>query len=123
MLAKYLSSSIGRPFDWATDNCALWVASGILLCTGYDPAADLRGRYLRKFDWLQLIKAHGGLANLIRPRMVDDRLRPLDGDGAVIARLDGAQMCGFRVSGRLVVRTEGGLKITDDPEIVEGWSW
>lgn len=123
MFGPYVAATAAQPFDLACANCALWVAGAVDWSIGFDPAADLRGRGFRWFDWLQEIKRAGGLVNLITPRMVHPALRPLDGDGVAVACVAGRQMCGLVMGGRLVLRGQAGLVVADEFTILKGWSW
>lgn len=121
MFGDFVARTLSEPFRWGQTDCALWCGAAVLAATGYDPAADLRGTYASRFECYQIVKRAGGLVNLIAPRM--DRFAPLSGDGVAVARLDGVQICGLIMGGRLVVRKVSGLYVADDFAVVRGWSW
>ena len=44
-LSAFLEARRARIFAWGSNDCALFVADGVLAMTGQDLAADFRGRY------------------------------------------------------------------------------
>lgn len=125
-LAAYLARGMGQGFDWR-EPCALWAAGAVRAVTGYDPAADLRGRALSSNDWTNMIKAGGGLLAVVAPRMAHPALRPVPAfglcEGVAVARLDGRRLCGVVVRGRLAVLGQTGLRFADDFETLGAWTW
>lgn len=122
MLSAFVSSSLAERFAWGQNDCALWCASGVLACTGYDPAADLRGTYGSWFECRQVLMRAGGLERLIAPRMA--RFEPLSGDGAAIVKVGPQRFCALVVAGRAMARSEdGSLRVMDDFDMIRGWSW
>ncbi len=125
-VSVHIGASVARPYDWGQDNCALWVASGVAMATGVDPAADLRGRCASRFLTLRMVAQAGGLLRFVRGRMVHPALRPMQPgqDGAAVIRVPvGGDMCAFILGGRAVARSDGGVMIFDRFEILEGWTW
>ncbi len=43
LLAEYLENP--HPFQWGTNDCVLFAAEWVRLCTGIDHAAGVRGKY------------------------------------------------------------------------------
>lgn len=122
MLPQFIASSLADPFVWGQNDCALWCASGVLACTGYDPASDLRGTYKSWFECRQVLMRAGGLEALITPRMA--QFEPLNGDGAAIVRVGRQKLCALIVGGRAAARVaEGGVRMLDNFEMLRGWSW
>lgn len=68
-LREYLAECSRRPFQWGTFDCCTFAADWIFTNTGWDPMADLRGRYSSEFGALRLIREAGGLENLLSARM------------------------------------------------------
>lgn len=122
-LAEFVAQTRDDPFVWGQNDCALWCASAVARGTGYDPAADLRGRYASWWGHRQIVQAAGGLLALITPRMEGHGLRPLEGDGVAVLRVDRRLICAVLLEGRAVLRMGQGLRVTDEFEIVRGWSW
>lgn len=123
MLSDYVAQTRTDPFEWGRNDCALWCASAVQYGTGFDPAADLRGAYSSWFECRQIVQRAGGLVSLIAPRMAWPALRPLDGDGVAVLRVDGRQMCGLIIDRRAVLRLERGLRLVDEFQVLRGWSW
>lgn len=125
-VGAHIGASVARPYDWGQDNCALWVASGIAMATGFDPAANLRGRCASRFLTLRMVAQAGGLLRFVQGRMVDPVLRPMAAgqDGAAVIRVRGsAEMCAFILGGRAVARSANGVRIYDQYDILAGWTW
>ncbi|WP_147127819.1 DUF6950 family protein [Shimia ponticola] len=122
MLADFIAKTRSDPFEWGSNDCALWCASAVEHETGFDPAINLRGTYASRFACRQMIMAAGGLVALIVPRMVHPMIGDLDGDGVAVLHLDGQTLCGLIVDGRAVVKGQRGLRIADDFSILRGWS-
>lgn len=121
MLANFIENTRSERFKWGKNDCALWCASAVDACTGYDPAGDLRGTYDSWFGCRRAIMQAGGLEALIAPRMA--RFAPLDGDGVAIVRVCQQQLCALIVAGRAVAKTESGILMRDNFDLVRGWSW
>ncbi len=64
-LDDFLSASRARRWSWGETNCALWVADWVLLVTGTDPAASLRGRAHSADEWKVLLDHEGGFVQII----------------------------------------------------------
>ena len=126
MLSDFIAQTRTAPFRWGQNDCALWCASAVQHCTGFDPAADLRGRYDSWMGCRRIVMQAGGLVGLVTPRMVHPCLRPLsqgDRDGVAVLRLERQSLCGLIVAGRAVVKTATGLRIADEFTVLRGWSW
>lgn len=122
-LSDFVAETRDVPFAWGRNDCALWCASAVAQGTGYDPAADLRGRYSTWWGHRQIVQAAGGLLALIAPRMEGHGLFPLEGDGVAVLRVENRLICGVMLEGRAVLRMGQGLRVTDEFEILRGWSW
>ncbi|QRF66387.1 DUF6950 family protein [Ponticoccus alexandrii] len=122
-LRAFTARTALEPFAFGRSDCALWCADAVQACVGFDPAADFRGTYS---DWQgcrALVMRAGGLLNLIAPRMIDPRLRPLGRDGVAVLRAEARTLCGVILDGDALVKTDTGLRRIEAPQIVAGWSW
>lgn len=122
-IPEFLRATAAAPFAWGRNDCALWAGALVLARTGFDPAADLRGRYDSAFGCRRLVMAAGGLDALIRPRMT----RFAEGetqDGVCLARWGGQSICGILSGGRLVLKTPRGHHMPAPGAflILRGWS-
>lgn len=52
-------------FAWGTHDCCMFAADAVLVQTGSDPAAGLRGGYETAEQAFALVEAHGGLESLV----------------------------------------------------------
>ncbi|WP_288959605.1 hypothetical protein [uncultured Sulfitobacter sp.] len=122
MLADFIEKTRSDPFEWGRNDCALWCASAVAHETGMDPAADLRGTYASRFECRALIIEAGSLLALVEPLMTQCSMADLNGDGVAVMRLDRKAICGLIIDRRAIVKLDSGLRITDDFEILRGWS-
>ena len=60
LLQEFLLRAQYKPFSYGSHDCCLFVADAINVMTGFDPAAEFRGRYHSRFGALRQIFAHGG---------------------------------------------------------------
>lgn len=58
-LNAYISESRRRPFELGTFDCGLFAADAVLAVTGFDQAADLRGKYTTYSGALKALKSLG----------------------------------------------------------------
>lgn len=64
-LAAYIDCKRNEPFAWGVNDCCLFGADWIQLCTGLDPAATLRGTYDSALSGVRVLENHGGLIGTI----------------------------------------------------------
>ena len=68
-LAAYIDRKRNEPFAWGVNDCCLFGADWIQLCTGLDPAATLRGTYDSALSGVRVLENHGGLIGTIETHM------------------------------------------------------
>jgi len=73
-LDALLFTRLQTPFNWGTNDCALFAADAVRDTTGEDLAANLRG-YTTARQALRIISAHGGL-QAIATRALGEPLPP-----------------------------------------------
>jgi hypothetical protein len=87
-LPQFLADGAAQPFVWGQCDCCLWPASWILLQTGVDPAAALRGSYSTRAGAYRLIMRAGGLQPLARSLAatagLPETTDPLPGDVGLV---------------------------------------
>jgi hypothetical protein len=69
LLAQFIEQRREQPFAWGSNDCCLFGADWIQLCTGLDPAAVLRGTYDSALSGMRVLKNHGGLIGTIQTHM------------------------------------------------------
>jgi hypothetical protein len=57
---QYLLDTAKTPFQWGSNDCALFAANGIKAITGVDIADDFRGKYSNEAEAFALIKTMTG---------------------------------------------------------------
>jgi hypothetical protein len=65
LLVDFIEERRDRPFSWGSNDCCLFASDWIRLCTGIDPAADLRGRYHSALSAARVMRSHGGVAGIV----------------------------------------------------------
>lgn len=68
-LANYIDLKRDEAFAWGVNDCCLFGANWIQLCTGLDPAATLRGTYDSALSGVRVLEKHGGLIGTIQTHM------------------------------------------------------
>ena len=76
-LAAYIERKRNEPFAWGVNDCCLFGADWIQLCTGLDPAATLRGTYDRALSGVRVLEKHGGLIGTIETHMEPLGFKPI----------------------------------------------
>lgn len=66
LLAGFIEERRWMPFEWAKNDCCLFASDWVQLCTGVDPAADLRGKYSTALGAARILKEMGGVRGIIR---------------------------------------------------------
>jgi hypothetical protein len=87
-LDLFLADARQRHWDWASVNCALWVADWVECATGIDPAHDWRGRGNDADDWKAALDDAGGFMPIIGEAMdagFDRTQSPQRGDVGIIS--------------------------------------
>lgn len=64
LLTCFVEERRGVPFAWGGQDCCLFAADWVLLCTGEDPAAAYRGTYSSLLGAMRHIKAAGGVRQM-----------------------------------------------------------
>ena len=60
-LSALVCERLHTPFKWGAHDCCLFSADAVLLQTGEDPAAEIRGTYTDERGAVNLMRAMGGL--------------------------------------------------------------
>jgi hypothetical protein len=76
-LAAYIDRRRNEPFSWGMNDCCLFGADWIQLCTGLDPAATLRGTYDSALSGVRVLENHGGLIGTIQAHMEPLGFKPI----------------------------------------------
>jgi hypothetical protein len=94
-LAQHQRIGMTAPFVLGKLDCSLWVANWVQKQTGVDLAADWRGQYSTRAEYLRLLNAKGGLVRVAAralERVGAERIDPAaarPGDIGVIVTEDG----------------------------------
>lgn len=68
-LAALVAARMHQPFAYGQQDCSLFAADCVLITTGADPAADLRGTYSTETEAALIVKNGGGLAAIAAARL------------------------------------------------------
>ena len=66
LLASFIEERRAAPFAWGLNDCCLFASDWVELCTGVDPAAELRGKYSTALGAARILKQHGGVRGIMR---------------------------------------------------------
>jgi hypothetical protein len=64
-LTRFLREHARRPFQWGICDCCLFLADWIAYRDGVDPACHLRGTYSTEREMRHLLKARGGIFEVV----------------------------------------------------------
>lgn len=79
LLTQFIEERRDVPFTWGRNDCCLFAADWVRLCTGSDPAAELRGKYSSALSAARILQKHGGVRGIIRTFGEPIGLHPIDG--------------------------------------------
>ena len=65
LLSAFLRDRKDAAFIWGANDCLMFAADAVLALTGFDPAAQWRGRYSTKEEAEALLHEFGGVPGLI----------------------------------------------------------
>lgn len=58
-LAEFIEQKKDKPFDYGSNDCALFASDAVIALTGFDPAAPFRGNYNSKIGSIKALKKYG----------------------------------------------------------------
>jgi hypothetical protein len=61
LLNQHIDENRSRPFEWGQHDCGLWLASCLIVTTGRDFAADIRGKYSTATGAIRALKKAEGV--------------------------------------------------------------
>lgn len=126
-----MDAAAEAPMRWGVDDCALWVADTIAPALGYDPAAEVRGRYKTRRGSLRITGRAGLQRQLtkIARRHKWTRIEPFQaqpGDvGLAWTTTGGVPVLATvvcRARRWFVGRNEGGFTALRDDKVAFAWS-
>lgn len=84
-LNAWLDSARNRPFSWGSHDCVLAAADAVVAMTGWDPAAEFRGRYTTRTGGVRALAEGGGLEAMVTAALGDPLPTPrLAGRGDLV---------------------------------------
>jgi hypothetical protein len=127
-LAAYIDRKRNEPFAWGVNDCCLFGADWIQLCTGLDPAATLRGTYDRALSGVRVLEKHGGLIGTIETHMEPLGFKPI-GQGfaargdIVIFDTGNGDSAGINLGNHSAFVSKNGLIFAPNAEIKNSICW
>lgn len=83
-LSQYLARLAGRRWQFGAFDCAVFMADWVIVLTGVDPIADVRGRYHNERQFLRIVRAEGGFERATAARLAavgfTETAQPATGD-------------------------------------------
>lgn len=117
-LDRHIEIARSSRFETGRLDCSLWVAEWVRKRTGIDLAADLRGRYSTRAEYLRLLIPLGGLVRVAARRLASIGAEPIpttearDGDVGIVPTTDGPALA-ISDSGLWLTKTGDELFETD----------
>ena len=66
LLVQFIDERRTMPFAWSTNDCCIFAADWIRLCTGQDFAQAMRGQYRSGLGAFRVLRQYGGILGLVR---------------------------------------------------------
>tara|TARA_R100000951_G_scaffold116730_1_gene130196 strand:- start:3297 stop:3683 length:387 start_codon:yes stop_codon:yes gene_type:complete len=124
LIGSFLRENTRAPIVWGKTDCAMLAGKVWQMATGYDPMADLHGAYARRWEYLRLSMAEGGLRAMAKRRMDHPSAKPFAGDGIGLITHKNRQLFAVAAGGVWVSPGEqGGLMNVSDGRVLEAWGW
>lgn len=129
-LAPFIREAAAAPFAFGDWDCSMFLANWIRAVTGFDPAAELRGRYRTRLGWLRLVTREGGLEALVGRLVVAAGMTPIAigeaclGDVALaeLPPVERGRVGAILAGDRWIMKLAGGLT-AGRPRIVRAWGF
>lgn len=117
-MKEFWERSQSEKFKYGQCDCVLWIAKYIEAKTGKHPAPDVVGSYDTPLGAARLMQKAGGLDKLVASYMTDFD----DGSEVGVFEINGRQICGIPVKGRVALKTPDGLMVLQGPKLIKGWT-
>lgn len=123
-LARHQRVGNTSPFVFGQMDCSMWAAAWVQQQTGVDLAADWRGTYSTRAEYLRMLSADGGLVRVTdramrhikAPRIHPSEAQP--GDIGIIVTDDGPALA---IRGQLVWFAKTGDQLSQTPHASFAW--
>lgn len=123
-LADFIQSRSSTPFEWGTNDCALFAADCVKALTEIDLAADLRGTYSTAREAFDLIQDRGGIEAIATAALGEPmtfKFQMQRGDVALV-NINGRESLVVCVGSELIgPAVESGVVFVPITEAVKAW--
>jgi hypothetical protein len=65
LLYEFIEERRFQPFAWSSNDCCIFAADWVRLCTGQDFADEMRGRYSSALGAFRILVRHRGIIGLV----------------------------------------------------------
>ena len=86
LLAQFIEARRAQPFAWGSNDCCIFAADWVEICTGEDYAKTWRGRYTSAIGAVRFLDQAGGLEALVDALGLNRVSPQLAGRGDIIAQ-------------------------------------
>lgn len=86
LLAQFIEARRAQPFAWGSNDCCIFAADWVEICTGEDYAKSWRGRYSSAIGAVRFLDQAGGLEALVDALGLQRVAPQLAGRGDIIAQ-------------------------------------
>jgi hypothetical protein len=92
LLAQFIEQRREQPFAWGVNDCCIFAADWVQLCTGEDYAKAWRGRYVSGLGAVRVLDEAGGVEALVDALGLDRVAAQQAGRGDIVAQEAGRGM-------------------------------
>lgn len=86
LLAQFIEARRAQPFAWGSNDCCIFAADWVEICTGVDYAKTWRSRYTSAIEAVRFLDQAGGLEALVDALGLNRVSPQLAGRGDIIAQ-------------------------------------
>ena len=92
LLAQFIEARRAQPFAWGSNDCCIFAADWVEICTGEDHAKVWRGRYTSALGAARVLDEAGGVEALVDALGLQRIAPKLAGRGDIVAQEAGRGM-------------------------------
>ena len=92
LLAQFIEARRAQPFAWGSNDCCIFAADWVEICTGEDHAKAWRGRYTSALGAARVLDEAGGVEALVDALGLQRIAPKLAGRGDIVAQEAGRGM-------------------------------
>jgi hypothetical protein len=125
LLAQFIEERRSMPFAWSTNDCCIFAADWLRLCTGQDFAHDMRGRYTSGLGAFRLLRRYGGVLGLVRnhAKLAEVNRRMMKRGDIVACEARTGLALGVSLGDKVAFVSSGGLVFPNPSLVTHSWTF